>query len=139
MDDSRQGDWLDGDVQALLGRIAREDDLLGQRTSWVVATQAFLVSAQALSLQETSKNYAATVEVLIRFIPWAAIASLFLLYISIVAAVLELSKLRRLVPEASRERFDSTRFDVRVVGLAAPALLPMVFLFLWFTVLGSMR
>ena len=77
MDDSRQRDGLDPQVRAvLLERIAREDDSLSQRTSWVVASQAFLVSAQAISLQEVSKNHMATVEVLVRFVPWAAIASL---------------------------------------------------------------
>ena len=40
MDDSRQRHGLDPQVRAvLLERIAREDDLLVQRTSWVVASQ----------------------------------------------------------------------------------------------------
>jgi hypothetical protein len=141
MDESCQPDRLDTDVRvALLERIAREDDLLGQRTSWVVASQAFLVSAEAISLQETAKRYAATVEILVKFVPWTAIASLLLLYISIVAAVVELGKLRRVLQASGLARVVSaSRIHVRIIGLAAPSLLPIVFLALWVTVLESMR
>jgi hypothetical protein len=141
MDDSRQRHGLDPQVRAvLLERIAREDDLLGQRTSWVVASQAFLVSAQAMSLQEVSKNHLATVEVLVRFVPWAAIASLLLLYVSIVAGMVELAQLRRLLPASGLTSVVSASgLNVRIIGLAGPSLLPCVFLALWVSVLESLR
>jgi hypothetical protein len=118
-------------------RLDRENDLLMQRTAWVVATQAFLFSAYAIALNDRALSATATVtaksRVLLKVIPWIGIASLVLLHVTISAAAIALARLRRHVSASSDPRLhvlDSGAIT-HMAGLVAPLLIPAAFMVTW--------
>jgi hypothetical protein len=123
-------------------RIEHEDGLIVQRLSWLVASQSFLFTAYAIVLSSlTASPQSATSAMLhqearlSRLIPLVAIMTCALIYTGIVAAVKAIASLRR----SYRSRFpsDETIPDIqvgtltRLLGLAAPLLLPLVFIGVW--------
>ena len=123
-------------------RIEHEDGLIVQRLSWLVASQSFLFTAYAIVLSSlTAAPQSATATLihqearLSRLIPLVAIMTCALIYVSIVAAVKAIANLRR----SYRSRFPNnesvpdiqTGAVTRSLGLAAPLLLPLVFIGVW--------
>jgi hypothetical protein len=120
-------------------RIEHEDNLIVQRLSWMVASQSFLFTAYAIVLNGLTAPVQAFVEqqrLLFRLIPAVAILTCVLIYISILAAVRAIGSLRR----SYRSRFGQEERDLpgiqtdkltRRLGMAAPALLPLVFIAVW--------
>jgi hypothetical protein len=124
-------------------RIEHEDNLVVQRLSWLVASQSFLFTAYAIVLNglTTSPQPATATPLhqqmrLSQLIPLVAILTCALIYISIVAAVKAIAGLRRMY----RSRFPSDETGLpgiqtdtltRTLGLAAPLLLPLVFIGVW--------
>jgi hypothetical protein len=125
------------------GRIDRENDLLAHRTTWVVTSQAFLFTAYALCVANVAhmQTGAATrsVVLLMRLLPWTGMASIVLLYVTLVGALREMRRLRRmLAPRGAVERAVlETDPKARIFGLAAPLGIPAVYLVTWLTLLLS--
>jgi hypothetical protein len=123
-------------------QLDRETDLLGQRTAWVMASQAFLFSAYAIAvnghLDAASPKGGTLSMLLLSVIPWISLLSLILLMVTIAGGLFALIRFRRFFLEHAEPRLralDPGPF-ARVAGLAAPLLVPMVFLVAWVVLLG---
>lgn len=91
-------DWL------VRERLDRENELLSHRLSWVVASQAFLLSAYGNCLVggsgEASNPNARRLELLLTVLPWTGILSLAALYATVFAALMTMGRLRRKIDHA---------------------------------------
>jgi hypothetical protein len=126
-------------------RIEHEDNLIIQRLSWLVASQAFLFSAYAITTSGLSSragqpgsSFQDQALLLFRLIPVVAICIAVLIYISILAALKGIRELRRLY-EAKGLRHEGppiqTSKTARLLGLAAPLVLPVLFVAVWLLLL----
>ncbi|HXN32913.1 MAG TPA: hypothetical protein VN894_13680 [Polyangiaceae bacterium] len=124
-------------TEAIREHLERENDLLGSRTTWVVTSQAFLFSAYAICVTgggtEQFNRHAASIEVLIALLPWTAVLSLLLFYVTLVGGLAAMAKLRRSLrtPDGVLRGNGASR----MAGLVAPVLTPAVFLLTWLAVL----
>jgi hypothetical protein len=115
-----------------------EHNLIVQRLSWLLGSQAFLFSAYAIGAGVTSPK--ATVELLVRLIPIVAILSSALIYIAVLAALVALQRLR----SGYVDRFQdpslpnvSTSGAVYAAGSVPPIFLPLVFIVVWALLLNK--
>jgi hypothetical protein len=120
----------------LRAQIEHEDNLITQRLSWFLASQAFLFSAFAILINGPEKSPFGGREQMtfFRFLPLIGIAIGVLIWIAILGGVLSMSRLRRL----AAARPDLAPFPpihgpwyTRRMGLAAPLLLPPLFVAVW--------
>jgi hypothetical protein len=128
-------------------RLEHEDNLIVQRLTWLVGSQSFLFTAYAIVSnglmsqppQPASQHFEEQLQLLFQLIPIVAMLTCVLIYISILAAVMTMRKLRsgyrsRFGPEEDALPPIMTAAPVRLFGLVAPLLLPLVFtiwLILW--------
>ncbi len=128
---------MDAAAQLVRERIDCENDLLGQRTQWLVASQAFLLTAYGTCLVGSSGArrgpHVRTVELLVEVLPWTALTSLLLLYVTVLAAVAALLRLRRILQPTDPWHDVAVNGSSvpRVAGLVAPLLVPVVFIVTW--------
>lgn len=130
-------------LEALRRRIEHEHDLINQRLSWLVSSQAFLLTAFAVSLNApatfSQPGYAALNHLLVRLLPFTALACIVVLALTLAGAVWSLDILRR-AADAVRGAEDLPILNVapiRWLGLAAPVFIPLLFFTLWFLLLRS--
>ena len=122
--------------------IDRETDLLGQRTAWVMASQAFLFSAYAVAVNghtdASSPRGGTRSQLLVTVIPWLSLLSLLLLVVTIVGGLFALVRLRTLLLSTAEARIRALDAGpiARIAGLAAPLLIPMTFLVAWLVLLA---
>jgi hypothetical protein len=122
-------------------RIEHEDNLLNQRVSWVVSSQAFLLTGYAILLNGPqvlrNENFNHTHELLIKLIPLTSIAVTALIWFGILAGIWAMRDLR--VCAAKHPSYDASHVQGRAltrrVGLAIPALVPVAFLVTWLLLL----
>lgn len=128
-------------VWLVRARLDYENSLLNQRTTWVVASQAFLLTAFGICVVGTRSSnlgsHSSPLETLVALLPWAAIFSLILLYVTIAGGLLAMARLRRAhEPEDPFDRLILQGSRVSgLAGLAAPVLIPAVFILLWTAVI----
>lgn len=126
-------------------RIEHEDNLIVQRLSWLVASQAFLFTAYAITTNGLSavdprvaSVYQEQVGLLFRLIPTVAISVALLIDVSILAALRAIRQLRRLY-QVRATSVDmppiQTGATTRLLGLSAPLLLPVLFVSVWLILL----
>lgn len=126
--------------QLFRSRIEHEDNLIMQRLSWLMASQSFLFTAYAIVTNGLTNPAApgATLFVnhlrtLSRIIPVVALLNSLLILISILAALKAILHLRneyRRQPILETIALQTPPLT-RVLGLAAPVLLPLLFLAVW--------
>jgi hypothetical protein len=126
-------------------RIEHEDDLIIQRLSWLVASQSFLFTAYAITTNglntldpKTAGRFLEQSELLFRMIPTVAICVALLIYISILAALRAIRQIRHLYQLKSLPPDlppIQTAATTRLLGLAAPLLLPILFVSVWLVLL----
>ena len=128
-------------LEIIRHRIEHEHDLINQRLSWLVSSQAFLLTAFAISLNAPASfiqpGYAALNHLLMNCLPLAAIACLGVLVFTLAGAIWSLALPHRSA-DALRGTDDLPVLNVapiRWLGLAAPVLIPVVFLTLWIVLL----
>ena len=120
-------------AEAIRDHLDRENDLLASRTTWVVTSQAFLFSAYAICIvgsgEERSNPHAYSLELLVNILPWTAVISLVLFYVTLVGGLVAMAKLRRSLraPDVVLRGNGASR----MAGLVAPVLTPAVFLVTW--------
>jgi hypothetical protein len=126
----------------LRAQLDRETDLLGQRTAWVMASQAFLFSAYAVAvnghLDGASPAASAHSRLLLSVIPWISLLSLGLLLVTITGGLYALVRFRRYLLSIGDDRMralDPGQF-ARAAGLAAPLFVPLTFLIAWIVLLA---
>jgi hypothetical protein len=125
-------------------RLEHEDNLIVQRLTWLVGSQSFLFTAYAIVSnglmsqppQPASQHFEEQLQLLFQLIPIVAMLTCVLIYISILAAVMTMRKLRsgyrsRFGPEEDALPPIMTAAPVRLFGLVAPLLLPLVFTTIW--------
>lgn len=122
-------------------QIEFEANLAAQRLNWFVTAQAFLFSAYAITLnaphESATPHYASQQSLLFHLIPLVACATCFLVYLSVLGDIFAQVHLReflaahvapdRLIPLPAIQGRASTR----LLGLAAPLGLPIVFVAVW--------
>jgi hypothetical protein len=130
-------------MEALRRRIEHEDNLINQRLSSLVASQAFLLTAFAISLNApsapSSSVYAHANRMLVDLLPVVAIACIVVLWLTLVGAIWSMAVLR--AQGAAIDRPGDipihNRPAIRRLGLAGPVAIPGVFLILWIAVIAA--
>jgi hypothetical protein len=123
-------------------QIDRETDLLGQRTAWVMASQAFLFSAYAVAVNAhadpTAPKGGTRPQLLVAVLPWISLLSLLLLVVTILGGLFALVRHRSLLLSTAEARMHALEAGpfARVAGLAAPLLVPVIFLVAWLVLLA---
>jgi hypothetical protein len=131
--------------QIIRSQIEHEDNLINQRLSWFVASQAFLFSAYAILLNVPSQVrlqiFETQREMLFFLIPLVAIGVSILIYITVIAAMLATANLRRLLKTHMNEKESALLPPVQgyrqtlLLGQASPLLMPFLFLVGWIVLL----
>jgi uncharacterized BrkB/YihY/UPF0761 family membrane protein len=134
---------MDPAMQIIQGRLAHEDDLINQRISWLVSSQSFLLSAYAITLNGITgvqgHPHGAVQEKLISFLPMVGIACVILVAVAMVGGLYAIKDLRQLAVQ----RFPKDLFYLvckrkwQLLGVSAPALIPLVFLLIWMAILTA--
>jgi len=113
-------------------RIEPEDTLMTQRLSWLIASQSFFFTAYAIVTVNAAPGK--NLHHLPVLIPLVALISSTLIFLTIVAAILAINSLRRAY-DATNPSPDlpplQTPIHIRLLGLTAPLLLPLLFLAVW--------
>jgi hypothetical protein len=131
--------------EIIRSQIEHEDNLINQRLSWFVASQAFLFSAYAILLNAPSQvrlePFARQQELLFSLIPLVAIGVSILIYITIIAAMLATANLRRFLKAHMNENDSALLPPVQgyrqtlLLGQASPILIPFLFMVSWIVLL----
>lgn len=135
---------MDADHEALeiiRRRLEHEDNLVNQRLSWILTSQAFLLTGYAIllnaPLELRSDAYVRHHKLLMKCIPLSGIATVLLIWLAIFAALIAMRDLR--ARAMTHPGYDAShiqgRFITRWLGFAAPLLIPAVFLLIWFWIL----
>ena len=131
--------WIDY-YRMLRSRIEHEDNLVTQRLSWFLASQAFLFSGFAIVLNAPMQSrFGSDIYVIyLRMIPMLGIAVGALIWLGIAAGIGAMAHVRKM----ARGRKELEGFpplqglrSTRFIGLAAPLLLPPLFVVVWITLL----
>ena len=130
----------------LRARIEHEDGLIVSRTTWLMASESFLYTAYAIALNGITTPGMANVEHqarLLKLIPLIGIACSVLILTGILAAIRAMAWLRKLYRTRVREEAGlapiQTPIPIVAAGLAAPVLLPSVFVVVWVYLLATER
>jgi hypothetical protein len=121
-------------------RLEHEDGLIVERLAWLMASESFFFTAYAIAL-----NGAGTPQHrrLIHLIPLVAVASSALIYVGILAALRAAAWLRGMmrgrVPDEASLGMPPVHSPgpIRLAGLAAPLLLPPLFVAVWLYLLAA--
>jgi hypothetical protein len=125
----------------LRDQLQHEDNLITQRLSWLMGSQAFLFTAYAIVLNgpERPKNalIGSLQDVLLGTLPVVGFLSAALIYVSIIAGVLAMINIYRFT-QSRNDVGDVDRFLplrgkklTRYLGFASPILLPPLFILVW--------
>ena len=122
-------------------QIQHEDNLITQRLSWLMASQSFLFTAYAITLNAPaaprSALFASQQQVLAAVIPLVASAVCALILVTILAGVGAMAAARvRLCSysdHATSDRYPPVQGSAltRRLGLCGPVLLPVLFIAVW--------
>jgi len=126
-------------------RIEHEDNLINQRLSALVGSQSFLLTAFAISLNAPkeffSPHYQPVHRVLTHMLPVAGIASVVVLLLTMLGAVLALHGLRKMADRLTTPEDPPVHSStsVRWLGNAAVVGVPVIFLALWIALLVTLN
>ena len=124
----------------LRDQLQHEDNLITQRLSWLMGSQAFLFTAYAIVLNgpERPKNalIGSLQDYLLGTLPAVGLLSAVLIYVSIVAGVIAMVSIYRLAGHFCDDaalRFPPLQGGklTRYMGFASPLLLPPIFISVW--------
>jgi hypothetical protein len=122
-------------------QLQHEDNLITQRLSWLMGSQAFLFTAYAIVLNspERPKNLlvGSLQDYFLGTLPVVSLLCAALIYVSIVAGVLAMLNIYRSVSNfynVVAVQFPPLRGGklTRYMGFASPLLLPPIFIIVWF-------
>jgi hypothetical protein len=127
--------------QIFRNRIEHEDNLVMQRLSWLMASQSFLFTADAIVTNGMTISHATGAStfvnhllVLARIIPVVALLNSLLILVSILATLKAIRELRNEYhrqPGILEAIPLQTSKSTRALGLSSPVLLPLLFLAVW--------
>lgn len=126
-------------------QIEHEDNLVSQRLSWFLASQSFLFTAYAITLngpiQLHFKDFEAQERLLMHLLPLVAIVSAALIWLSILAGFSAMRKLREDFYRHAGSQLPSglppiqTKGSTLLGGQLGPVILPLLFLAVWLVLL----
>ena len=121
--------------------IRHQDNLVNARLSWLVSSQSFLLSGFAVSLNGSAQSllpiYAKLNVILVTSLPLAGLVSDMASYLTIWAAMLRMTRIRHLAHGSHPSHLPTVQaeFCTRLLGLAGPVLIPVVFLGVWLAII----
>jgi hypothetical protein len=124
----------------LRDQLQHEDNLITQRLSWLMGSQAFLFTAYAIVLNSPERPKNALIgslqDYLLGTVPIVSLLCAVLIYASIIAGVLAMLKIHRSTHHFCNDaavRFPSLRGRklTLYMGFASPLLLPPIFIVVW--------
>lgn len=140
VESSGQGEDAGKRIQSLeeiRRRIEHEDNLLNQRVSWLVSSQAFLLTGYAILLNAPldlrTEQHVRDHALLMKLIPITSLCITVLLWIAMLAGIAAMRALRACAqkhPTNDASHIQGSR-ATRILGLAPIALIPAVFLVTW--------
>jgi hypothetical protein len=122
-------------------RIEHEDNLINQRLSALVGSQSFLLTAFAISLNAPkeffSPHYEPVHRVLTHMLPVAGVASVIVLLLTMLGALVALDGLRKMADSLATPDDPPVHSGpfVRRLGQSAVIGVPIIFLALWLAML----
>jgi hypothetical protein len=131
-------DWY----RTVRDQIQHEDSLIMQRLAWLTAAQSFLFTAYAITANASPPPRNPVLvkqqDLLFIIVPAVACLSGVLIYCSVIAGILVQKRLRdayatHVASVGDFPEIQGSRFTFWL-GLAAPILLPLVFLIAWLTI-----
>ncbi|MGB8356798.1 MAG: hypothetical protein WCD79_23070 [Chthoniobacteraceae bacterium] len=120
--------------------LRHEDNLINQRVSWLVGSQAFLLGAFATLITSTLKmsDLGGIRNYMLVGLPVAGITGVLANYVTILGAVLHIRGVRRLVADKRTLQMPSLGkwhgLQLRM-GLFGPLVTPLIFLAFWTVIL----
>lgn len=124
--------------------LEHEDSQIGRRIAWLVSSQAFLFTAYAVTTIGLGKPspagdsdtsiFPGQAMLLFKLLPLVAIFNALLIYAGILAALKAIRELRRAYQAKAgvpKGLIFQTSISTRLLGLAAPILLPLLFVAVW--------
>lgn len=126
-------------------QIEHEDNLVSQRLSWLLASQSFLFTAYAITLngplQSHFKTFESNAELLVSLLTVVGIVSALLIWISVLAGISAMRKLKfdfeHRVGTALPEGIPPIQTTGRTLraGQLGPVLIPLLFITAWLILL----
>ena len=129
------------EFEFLRNEIRHEDGLMGQRITWLVSSQSFLLTGFAILLngpiQAKFPVYDRLNPVLIKLMPIAGLAVCGVCFMAILGGLIHMSRIRKLAGKHHPHHFPEVQGSVltRALGLSGPTLIPMIFIGVWITLL----
>ena len=130
---------------AVRSQIEHEDNLVSQRLSWLLASQSFLFTAYAITLngpvQSHFKSFEANSSLLISMLVLVGIASAVLIWVSILAGIAAMNKLKCHFEDCVGKRYPAGLPPIQTTGIAlrggqlGPVLIPLLFIGVWLVLL----
>jgi hypothetical protein len=129
------------EFEFLRNEIRHEDGLMGQRITWLVSSQSFLLTGFAILLngpmQVRSPIYDHLREVLVTLMPIAGLAVCGVCFLAIVGGLIHMRNVRKLAGKHHPRHYPEVQGSklTRALGLSGPILIPMIFIGVWITLL----
>ena len=129
----------------LRDQLQHEDNLITQRLSWLMGSQAFLFTAYAIVLNGPERPKSALIgalqDYLLGILPAVGLLSAVLIYVSIIAGVIAMFGIHRLARNFCDDavfRFPPLRRRKLTwyLGFASPLFLPPIFITVWLLIWG---
>jgi hypothetical protein len=125
--------------------LRHEDNLINQRVSWLVGSQAFLLGAFATLITSFGGRVSGLDEIrsyMLIGLPVAGVSGVLANYVTILAAVMHVRGVRQFVANKHMSQMPSLgkwhRLPLRM-GLFGPLVTPLIFLGFWTIILIKMR
>ncbi len=124
-------------LESIRSRLEHEDNLVNHRVSWILTSQAFLLTGYAILLNTSvmlrSELHGRHHSLLMWLIPLIGIITVLVLWLAIVGALITMRDLRAAATTRSGAAVNDVhgRKITRWLGLSAPLVIPAVFLVTW--------
>ncbi len=132
--------------QIVRGQLEHEDNLITNRLNWFITSQSFLFTAYAILANGLATPGPAGTgdarRILLLLIPGLSIVTSLLVSLSIFSGIVALKNLRKFFTNRgggpAEDAFPPVQGyrSTRTAGLAAPVLLPMIFMGVWLYLLA---
>ena len=123
-----------------------EDDLINQRVSWLIGSQAFLLGGFATLVNAAGNPSASTLDklkgVMVEGLPIAGILAVLAGYSTILAAIIHVNGIRRFLRHRRFTQMPSLydwHLSTRRLGMVGPLVTPLIFVAFWIVVLAKME
>ena len=125
--------------------LRHEDNLINQRVSWLISSQAFLLGGFATLINSGGSTAAASLSglrgAMVTGLPVAGILAVFAGYVTILAAVMHVRGIRRLLATRRYKTMPPLHnwhvAQLRM-GLAGPLVTPLIFVGFWIVILAKL-